>query len=457
VPGRARAIPASTPPSHAHASAAATGAGGGRNSADDGSPAPAEVAYLRFPPPRAAGRFNTDLYLGTSSSVSEALRPLVPSRAAGRFNTDLYLGTSSSVSEALRPLEMPDLGDVSAEREVIMAAHEGSEHAERAERRDLGEATLEQFRADVVRLSHNYMTGEPFPLFQEMRRVRNRMYTALDRRLWPRDQTDVYFLLGCVNCLMAATADDLGYPQAGEELYRAAWAYAVVIDHRPLMGKLRLDLASLAYWQGRPRQARDLAESGLRYLADGPNGAQLHLKLGRAEARLGDAGIARRAIAAAREAREREYTDELLEIGGEFELSRASQQYLAGSILIEIPDAEGEAVTELERATESYAAGPGPGETHGYGMEALAHIELSTARLRSGELDAARAAVQPVLSLPPGKRIDPLPQRLGRVRAELARPRYHGAALAADLDERIEDFTRDTIVAGLRELSAAPG
>ena len=47
-------------------------------------------------------------------------------------------------------------------REVEMAAHDGSEHAERAEQRDIGDATLEQLRSDVIRLSHGYMTGEPF-------------------------------------------------------------------------------------------------------------------------------------------------------------------------------------------------------------------------------------------------------------------------------------------------------
>ena len=96
-------------------------------------------------------------------------------------------------------------------------------------------------------------------MFQEMRRVRDRMYAALDRRLWPRDQTDLYLLLGCLNCLMAAAADDLGYPSASEELIRAGWAYAVAIDHKPLMAKLRADLAAVAYWHNRPRQARDLA------------------------------------------------------------------------------------------------------------------------------------------------------------------------------------------------------
>ena len=137
------------------------------------------------------------------------------------------------------------------EREVLMAAHEGSDHAEQAERRDIGDATLEQLRADVVRLSLESMTAEPFPVFREMRRLRSRIYAALDRQLWPRDQTELYFLLGALNCLMAVAASDMGYPQSGEELIRAAWAYTTAIDHRPLMAHLRLEL----------RWHRPLAES----------------------------------------------------------------------------------------------------------------------------------------------------------------------------------------------------
>ena len=87
-----------------------------------------------------------------------------------------------------------------------MAAHEGSEHAERAEQRGIGEATLEQFRADVTSLSVQYMTGEAFGLFMEMRRVRNRILEALDRRQWPRDAAELYLLAGCLSALMAAAA-----------------------------------------------------------------------------------------------------------------------------------------------------------------------------------------------------------------------------------------------------------
>ena len=57
-----------------------------------------------------------------------------------------------------------------------MAAHEGSDHAEQAERRDIGDATLEQVRADVVRLSIESMTVEPSSVFREMHRPRSSIY-----------------------------------------------------------------------------------------------------------------------------------------------------------------------------------------------------------------------------------------------------------------------------------------
>ena len=350
----------------------------------------------------------------------------------------------------------PVLGDPTVQREVLMAAHEGSEHAEDAEQRGIGDATLEQLRSDVIRLSREYMTGEPFPLFAEMRRVRGRMHDALDRRMWPRDAAQLYLLLGCVNCLMANVASDLDNPQAAEELARAGWAYAVAIDHRPLMAQLRLSLADIAYWHDQARKASEHALAGLQYLADGPTAAQLHLKYARAAARTGEAPAARRAITAASDARQRDYTDDLLEIGGEFRLSWASHHSLAGSALIEIPGAERDAAAELEQAAQRYQSGE-PGEVFRYTLEARARIDLATARLRTGALDAAAEAIEPVLSLPPAKRTLELPQRMTAVRAELAQPVFRGSPQARDLDEQIEEFGREAVTASLHALPGTPG
>src|ERR1700730_9823974 len=263
-------------------------------------------------------------------------------------------GPEATAASAYRGTPRPRGGASAIRREVLMAAHEGSEQAERVEQRGIGEATLEQFRADVTNLSVQYMTGETFGLFTEMRRGGQRHAEALDRRQWPRDAAELYLLAGCLSALMAAAATNLGYPAAARELTRAGWAYATIIDHRPLMARLRLCAAYAAYWNGRPAQSANLARSGLEYLADGQNAAQLHLFGGLASARLGDAGSAHQAIAAARDARDRDHRDELLDIGGEFGFSRATQSYYAGFVLSEAA-ARDEAVTELENAIGLYA------------------------------------------------------------------------------------------------------
>jgi transcriptional regulator with XRE-family HTH domain len=358
---------------------------------------------------------------------------------------------------AYRGIEEPGLGESTVEREVLMAAHDGSEHAERADERGIGQVTMEQLRADLVRLSRQSDTGEPFPVFLDMRWVRARVYRLIEQRLWPREQTDLYFLLGCLNGLMGVTAERLGYPDAAEELIRAGWAYANAIDHRPLMAQLRQQLSYVAYWRGRTRESRELAASGLEYLSEGPIGADLHLKYARAAARLGDADAARQAITAAHDAREREHHDDLLEIGGEFVVSLATHHSFAGMALADIAGAEGEAAGELEQAVSLYDAGPGPGEQHWFGGKALASIDLAAIRLRAGGLDAVAAALQPVLSLPPAQRINALTTRLSLVQHELHQPIFSRSAQAQGLDEQIEEFGRETIAAGLHSLPGAPG
>jgi hypothetical protein len=353
-----------------------------------------------------------------------------------------YRGLPSSDS-AVPNSALADPGASAIRREVLMAAHEGSEHAERAEQRGIGEATLEQFRADTASLAVQYLTGDTFGLFTEMRRVRNRITEALGRRQWPRDAAELYLLAGCLSALMAAAAVNLGYPQEAGELTRAGWAYATIIDHRPLMARLRLCAAYAAYWSGRPERSADLVRSGLGFLADGQGAAHLHLFGGLAAARRGDAASARQAIAAARDARDRDHHDELLEIGGEFGFSRATQSYYAGFVLAQAR--AGDAAAELEDATGLYAAGPDPGEQHSRRCRMLAHTDLAIARLRAGALDAAVAALAPVLALPPGERTAVQGRRLSAVRAELARPLYRGSAPARELAEQVAGFAPDAL------------
>jgi hypothetical protein len=79
-------------------------------------------------------------------------------------------------------------------------------------------------------------------------------------------------------------------------------------------------------------------------------------------------------------------------------------------------------------------------------------IHLAAIRLRSGALDAAVSALEPVLTLPPAQRITAFTARLNLVRTELAVPIFRGAAQARALDEQIEEFGRESITAGLHSL-----
>ena len=348
-------------------------------------------------------------------------------------------------------------GDSTVEREILMTAHDSGEHAEQAGQPAIGDTTSEQLRADVTRLAALTDSGEPFAAFLEMRRVRDRIYRLLDQRMWPREQTSLYFLLGCLNGLMGVNSNRLGYPDAAEELIRAGWAYAHAIDHRPLKAMLRVKLSYIMYWHGRFSESFDLAASGLGYVSQGPLAADLHLNYARAAARLGDPDTARRAVNAAHEVHESDYRDDLLELGGEeFALSLATHHSLAGNAYAGMDGGGREAAEELEEAVSLYDAGPGPGEQHWFGGKPLAGTDLAMVRLRSGALDAAAAALEPVLDLPPSQRVSSLTTRLARVREELAAPIFHGSAQARDLGAQIEEFGREAIVAGLHTVAGGP-
>ncbi len=376
------------------------------------------------------------------------IQPAVGLRAgAGMPSLDLV---------AYRGIEAPGIRQSTVAHEVLMAAHEGSDHAARAEEHGIGETTLEQLQADLVRLSHLSDTGEPLMVFMDLRRVRERVFQVLERHLWPAEQADLYFILGVLNGLMGLAASRLDYPDSAEELIRSGWVYATAIDHRPLLAALRVQLSTMAYWQGMPLRSRDLAADGLQYLTSGPTAADLHLKVARAAATLGDANSARRAIGAAHEARAVDYRDELLDIGGEYAVSLATHHCFAGAALADIRGAEADAATEIERAISLYEAGPQPGEHHWFGAKAMASIDLAALRLRAGALDGAVAAIEPALSLPPARRITSVMTRLRLIRTELAAPVFRGSAQARQLDERIEEFGRDSVTAGLHALPGGP-
>jgi hypothetical protein len=235
---------------------------------------------------------------------------------------------------------------------------------------------VDELRADVIRLARLTDTGEPFAVFLELRRVRDPIYRLLDRRPRPREQTDLFFLLACLNGIMGIAANRLGYPDAAEELERAGWAYANAIDHHPLMAKLRGELSVFAYYRGRFEQSRDLALSGLQYFSAGPEGPPCTFTMRRQ--RPGSVMRTRPVRLSATRMTLTTVTTVMScwRWGGTFAVSRATHYAMSGSALTAILGAEPEADAELERAVGMYDEGPGPGEDHWVAGKPLAGIEL---------------------------------------------------------------------------------
>ena len=158
-------------------------------------------------------------------------------------------------------------------------------------------------------------------------------------------------------------------------------------------------------------------------------------------------------LSAGRDAREREYTDDVLAIG-EFAISLATHLRDVGAALTGIEGADREAIDELERAIAASRRVPVAGEQHGFAGKPLASIDLAAVRLavrcarrglgHPGPVAVAcfRAADQRAdHAASPGPAGWP---------AHLSR-----SVPAQELDGQIEEFGRDAVEPGLHSLPRA--
>jgi hypothetical protein len=332
------------------------------------------------------------------------------------------------------------------ERALIeAAAHQSSEHAGWAEASNVGEATLEQLDADVRHIASDYVYAPPLPMFEEMLRVRNRIYRLLAGRQKPAATAHLHLLAGVVCGLLANASTDLGYRDAAGEQARAAWAYGEIIDHNGLRAWTRGMQALIEYWSERPRQAVRLAQSAQRYADSATAQARLCSIEARVWARLGDDRETSRCLQAAAQSWESGAGSEYLhdEVGGVFGFSDAKYRCYQGAAFMHLGQA-GAALQSTSQAVELYASGPAAQRS--YGAESLARIDMAAAYLLNRRLDGAANALAPVLAIPPGKRIAQFCERLTGVRRGLADPEFSGAREARDLCEQIESFCGDTVV-----------
>lgn len=351
-----------------------------------------------------------------------------------------------SIEELLGPPKLissqpavPDRG-VDAHRLAASAAHASLEFAGWADAEHVAPTVVEHVSRELSRIAVDYVASPLFPLFCDLVGLRDSLFDLVRGRPNPRQARELFFLTGTACVLLAHASQNLGSPCAAMAQTRAAWACAQQADHHGLRVWVRGTQALIAEWTRRPAEAVAFATSGQTYRAGSDSHVRLAAIEARALARLGDVSAALTALGKARKVREAPAlsSDDLTAFGGLLTFPTAKQRYYAGSTLTLVRRYQDAECTALE-AIATYESGPP--QHRSYGDEALARVDVATARLAAGGLDGACEALGPVLALPLTHRIQQVSDSLTRIRPTLDSPRYAHAPAALDLGQRIEAFS----------------
>jgi len=348
--------------------------------------------------------------------------------------------------EVLRPAPVGNepVEDLAVQREVTMAAAESARFGQFAEQSNVGPHTLEQFRADLARIVTTYPNRPVYPLFIEVRALRNRAFELLEGRQYPEQSRELYLVAGALCGVLANASFDLGWLPAAETQARTAFLCAELAGNNALRAWVRGTQSLVAYWDERPRAAVELATDGWRYVPEtGTARVRLAAIEARAHARLRDQRATDNALARAEQARNevREADDP----GGMLAFPLAKQSFYTATARLWLGgrDSYADAERNAIHAVQLYEADPP--EQRRLGELCLARLDLAAARLGRDDLDGAVEQFQGVLAIAAQRRTDSIARRLNQVDRALQWPRYQTCALALDVHDQIRSFTRASV------------
>ncbi|MGH3939410.1 MAG: hypothetical protein ACRDTG_12410 [Pseudonocardiaceae bacterium] len=338
--------------------------------------------------------------------------------------------------------------DLIVQREVTMAAAESARFGQFAEQSNVGPHTLEQFRADLTRIASTYPNRPLYPLFVELRALRNRAFELLEGRQYPEQSRELYLVAGTLCGLLANASFSLGWLPAAETQARTAFLCAELSGNNALCAWARGMQSLVAYWDERPRAAVELAEDGWRHVPEtGTARVWLAATEARAQARLRDQRGTENALARAVQARDEVRGPD--DFGGmlTFPLAKQSLYTATARLWLGGQDNCTDAERDAAHAIELYEADPP--EYRRLGELCLAGLDLAAARLGRDDLDGAADQLQDVLATAAQRPTEPVVRRLHQVGRVLQRPKFQTSALALDLHDQIHSFTRTSALPAL--------
>ncbi|MEU4345665.1 hypothetical protein AB0H00_31180 [Nocardia sp. NPDC023852] len=96
------------------------------------------------------------------------------------------------------------------EEAISMAAAESARFGQFAEQTNVGPHTIEQFHADLRRIVRVYPNRPVYPLFVELRALRDRAFTLLEGRQAPGQTRELYFTAAALCAVLSNASFDLG-------------------------------------------------------------------------------------------------------------------------------------------------------------------------------------------------------------------------------------------------------
>jgi hypothetical protein len=144
------------------------------------------------------------------------------------------------------------------------------------------------------------------------------------------------------------------------------------------------------------------------------------------------------ALGAASDKRSAHAPDDLDVIGGILGFPAAKQSYYAAGTYVYLDGQQQRAQEEALTALHLYENGNQ--QERSFSDEAGARAELALARVHAGQLDGAKEAISPLLTLAPERRIGGIVVSAKRVHQALGAKHHLRSAVARDLREEIEAY-----------------
>ncbi|MFC9653832.1 MULTISPECIES: hypothetical protein [unclassified Streptomyces] len=338
-------------------------------------------------------------------------------------------------------------------RDAAMAARRAIEFAMGAEHNEVGPETMAYLQDETRRIAGIYTRVPLGAVLDDLTQLQDRAFRLLESgRAKPSQTRDLYFLASLLSGMLAKASHDLADPASAMMQARTAAVCADKAEHIGMSAWVRGLQSLISYWAERPEDALHFARQGASTATDLTGSVTVWLAglEARAAAVLRDPESVAAANLRGREARDRTASDDLDELGGNFVFPACRQDYyeVEATVLLGHSDAVPGLVTRAEQAVQGFSD---PDDPHwAFGDAAGAQSNLALARLGSGDVDGAAAAVQPVLDLPPAQRNAGIIGSVDRVRVALLREPVRDAVVARDLRDEIAMFGRQLPLALLR-------